>query len=373
MAPQWAGAFRAVPRSGFLPEVMWPFDTATSATTTVDRRADPGAWYRWAHTDAPITTQWDDGRHTGPGPGELYTSSASKPSLVFAMLADLDVHAGMRVLEIGTGTGWNAALLSHRLGERRVTTVEVDGRIAAQARENLRRAGYAPHVVAGDGALGHPGNAPYDRIIATCGMRRIPPAWIEQTRPGGVILVPWGTDYSVRDALARLVVNDGATAASGRFTGPAQFMKDRSQRLSWPRHEDYVTDWPGEVSTTALPLDAIVSGDPYGSTEYILGLLVPDCAHGVHCQGDETHAWFFGLTDRSWALARFAGGREAVVHQSGPRRLWDEVEAARRTWDEHGRPPLTDFGLTVSVEGAHTVWLEGRGHLGEHEKGASVG
>lgn len=356
LAPAWAEAFQGAPRAQFLPEVMWPFDPDTGHSLTVDRHTDPDAWHRWADTDAPITIQWDDGQHTGTAPGRVYTSSASMPSLVAAMLDSLDAHPGMRVLEIGTGTGWNAALLSHRLGAESVTTVEVDPDVATHAATVLHRAGYAPRVATGDGAAGYPDNAPYDRVIATCGMRRIPTTWIEQTRPGGVILAPWGTDYSQRDALVRLVVH-GDGSATGAFTGPAEFMKARAQRSTWPRYEGYVTDWPGQVSTTSLPLEAITSGDPHGVTEYVLGLLVPDCAHGVHNLGEEVNAWFFGLSDRSWAVARFTGG-EATVHQSGPRRLWDEVEAARRWWDKRGRAGVERFGLTVTPEGQHRVWLD---------------
>lgn len=285
------------------------------------------------------------------------------PSVVFGMLRDLDVRPGMRVLEIGTGTGWTAALLSHRLGGQWVTTVEVDPDVAEQASANLRRAGCSPRVVIADGATGCRDNAPYDRVIATCGMRRIPPEWIGQTRPGGIVLVPWGTDYSQRDALALLVVAADGASARGRFTGPAQFMKARSQRLVWPRHEEYVTDWPGEVSTTPLARRDLVSDDPYGITEFALGLLVPDCTHTVHDQGDVSTAWFYGLTDSSWAAVRFTGEGDAEVYQGGPRRLWDEVEAAWRRWDGQGRPGWDRLGLTVTAEGEHLLWVDAPGRV----------
>ncbi|WP_141726977.1 methyltransferase domain-containing protein, partial [Streptomyces niveus] len=75
----------------------------------------------------------------GTEPGVVATSSASMPSVVAAMLRDLDVSDGMRVLEIGTGTGWNAALLAHRLGSGNVVSVEIDAEVVARARAALGR------------------------------------------------------------------------------------------------------------------------------------------------------------------------------------------------------------------------------------------
>ncbi|MEV7907695.1 methyltransferase domain-containing protein [Streptomyces anulatus] len=110
-------------------------------------------WQRWADTNVPIVTQWDDGHHTGLAHGELATSSSSMPSAVFAMFRDLSVVEGARVLEIGTGTGWCAGLLSARLGDRNVVSVEVDETVAETARKALAAAGWHPEVVTGDGLL----------------------------------------------------------------------------------------------------------------------------------------------------------------------------------------------------------------------------
>ncbi|GAB3457793.1 methyltransferase domain-containing protein [Streptomonospora sediminis] len=354
MSPAWRGAFRAVPRADFLPDVIWPF--TGEENTPVDRRSDPEVWARWAEENVPITVQHDDGADSGPG---VYTSSSSMPNIVAAMLGDLGAEPGMRVLEVGTGTGWNAALLSRRLGERAVTTVEVDPVLAGQARARLQAAGFAPAVVVGDGLHGHPPSAPYDRIIATMGVRSIPPAWIAQTRPGGVIVVPWGTGYSRQDAIARLVIDSDGAVAAGRFTRPAEFMKARAHRQSWPVHDDYVTAaaWPGAVSTADLALGRVF--DPaYGGTGLLLGLVVDACTHTVH----EGTAWLYGLTDRSWAAATAEHGR-LRVHQSGPRRLWDEVEAAYRWWVAQGSPGVERFGLTATAGGRHQVWLEEPDHI----------
>src|SRR5580700_6934644 len=118
------------------------------------------------------------------------SSSNSAPGAVFPMLEQLQVHDHHRVLDIGTGTGWTAALLSWRVGAANVTTVEIDPGLAEQARKNLQAAGYQPRLIVGDGAVGHRRGAPYDRIHVTFAVERVPWAWIDQTRPGGVILTP---------------------------------------------------------------------------------------------------------------------------------------------------------------------------------------
>jgi len=109
-----------------------------------------------------------------------------------AMLAQLAPERGQRVLEVGTGTGYDAALLAELVGPRgRVCTVELQGEVAHEARDNLAGGGWrAVEVVAGDGALGHPARAPYDRIVVTAGAWELAPAWLEQLADGGRLVVP---------------------------------------------------------------------------------------------------------------------------------------------------------------------------------------
>ncbi|MFB7496807.1 methyltransferase domain-containing protein [Streptomyces sp. NPDC056161] len=359
LTPEWAETFRAVPRTLFLPDLVWSYDMTTGRSVPVHRGDDPEAWERAAYADAPIVTQWDDGRHIGTEPGTVATSSASMPYVVASMLRDLDVSDGMRVLEVGTGTGWNAALLSRRLGSSHVASVEIDAAVVEQARTALKRAGLSPEVVQGDGRDGWPDGAPYDRVIVTAGVRAVPPAWLEQTRPGGIILVPWGTHYSDQDALVRLTVHEDGQA-SGPFLRMVEFMKLRAQRLDWNRFRGYVPAFPGdaEVSRTAVTLADL--GGRNQPARFVAGLCVPDCAHVVNQTDQGTaKAWFFDLTSRSWAAVEFRSGEPvATVHQSGPRRLWDEVERALTWWAERGRPDLGRFGLTVGPDGATRAWLD---------------
>ncbi|MEU6173971.1 protein-L-isoaspartate(D-aspartate) O-methyltransferase [Streptantibioticus parmotrematis] len=361
LGQEWAPAFEAVDRAAFLPDVMWPYDMATGASTTVDRRADPDAWYAHADRDVPITTQWDDGAHEGPAPGRVATSSSSMPSIVFRMLDDLAPADGMRVLEIGTGTGWTAGLMAYRLGGRGVTSVEVDAAVADRARTALRSLDLAPQVLTADGLLGHPAATPYDRTIATCGMRRIPYAWIEQTAPGGLVVAPWGTAYANRDTVVVLTVAPDGRSASGRFRRAVEFMKARSQRTTRPPHAAYLPDgFPGDATATTTTLTADDGfADRFGAFAFAAGLRVPRCAWAADERDGDHSVWWYGLDgDRSWAAVLFRGGaKEATVHQSGPRGLWDEVAAAWQWWDAAGRPAPDRFGLTVTREGAW-AWLD---------------
>ncbi|MEV0175406.1 methyltransferase domain-containing protein [Streptomyces sp. NPDC050803] len=361
MTSDWAPPFAAVPRRDFLPEVMWPHDMDTGTTVTVDLRDDPGLWYSYANADVPIVTQWDDG--TSDEPGKAPTSSASMPSVVFRMLRDLDVQDGHRVLEVGTGTGWNAALLAHRLSPANVVSIEIDPVVADEARTRLARAGLPVLVLTRDGADGDVQGAPYHRIIATVGVRRIPPAWIDQTRLGGIIIAPWGTHYSHQDAIVRLKVAEDGASASGMFTGPVEFMKLRDQRLPFAGHHAYAPRGVGaaERGTTAVTAEDLLGSDgQFAASTFAAGLRVRDCYHRAADKRDGSRpVWFYGLADTSWACVMFRDGQdEAQVWQAGPRRLWDEVTAALDWWRAVGQPGHERFGLTVTAEGAQRAWLD---------------
>jgi protein-L-isoaspartate(D-aspartate) O-methyltransferase len=122
------------------------------------------------------------------------------------MLADLDVQPGSRILEIGAATGYNAALLAYLTGPTgHVTTIEILPEAAEAARRHLATAGFGDvRVVCGDGMLGDPDGAPYDRIIATAGVWDIPPAWMEQAASDARMVMPLRiSGYSCRVALHR--------------------------------------------------------------------------------------------------------------------------------------------------------------------------
>ncbi|GHB74171.1 hypothetical protein GCM10010377_75690 [Streptomyces viridiviolaceus] len=126
-----------------------------------------------------------------PG-GPLALSCASVPSVVAMMLVQLDVQPGDDILEIGAGTGYNAALLAELTRTHgSVTTIDIDPDVALHARTMLNRAGYERvHVRERDGLVGAPENAPYDRILAAVGLWDVPAAWWDQLREGGRLVLP---------------------------------------------------------------------------------------------------------------------------------------------------------------------------------------
>lgn len=126
-----------------------------------------------------------------------YGQTISAPSMIAIMMESLDLAPGQRVLEIGSGSGYNAALLAEVVGERgEVVTIERIPELARIARENLQRLGYSRVlVVEGDGTLGYQKRAPWDRILVTACAPRIPDSLIEQLAIGGVLGLPVGPHH----------------------------------------------------------------------------------------------------------------------------------------------------------------------------------
>ncbi|MGH3905789.1 MAG: methyltransferase domain-containing protein [Pseudonocardiaceae bacterium] len=357
VAPWWP-VLAAVPRHQFIPDTIWIENPAPWPTLVpVHRGEDPDRWLELAYGhDDPVITQVDDGQPSGPGlAGAMQTSSASAPDIVAIMLAALDAHPGERVCEIGTGTGYNAALLAHRLGPEQVTSIEVDPAVAVQARRALSDTGYRKIcTITGDGALGYPPGSPFDRIIATAAVHRIPYPWVTQTRPGGRILLPWANSYT--GMLVSLTVDEHATAHGG-IVGDSSFMWLREQRVRRGPVRDVVgqNEDRAETELTELHPSWVSTGNQ--GARFAIGQRVPHCQWRYWPYDESDGAGVFWLLDfqsRSWAklthATRDASEDEFPVAQYGPRRLWNEVETARQWWVAQGRPGVERWRFTVTPE-----------------------
>ncbi len=200
-------------------------DRVAAALTDVPRHEFlPGIEPARAYQDDAVVTKVDaDGRPV---------SSSSQPAIMALMLEQLAVQPGHRVLEIGAGTGYNAALLANLAGSSgEVTTVDLDDDIVTAARGHLAACGFGRvSVVQADGGLGWAPNAPYDRIILTVGSWDIAPAWVSQLSPRGRLVLPLalraGIQYSVAfeqaaDHLESVSVQPcGFMRLRGAFAGP---------------------------------------------------------------------------------------------------------------------------------------------------------
>lgn len=300
--PAWRAAFAAVPRHLFVPyyfvavpgghERLWG-----QSPDPVERER----WVRGCYADTPLATRLRD--------GELISSS-SQPSLMAAMLTALEVADGDTVLEIGTGTGYNAALLAHRLGDDRVTTVDLEPEITESARLHLAEAGHRPYIVTGDGARGVPGRGPYDRVVATAALSAVPRAWLAQCRPGARIVLPIATGIAVLRVL-------DAGHAEGRFLStPAFFVPLRGGG----------TASAGTTSTS-------------GTTDTLGAARTGPRLGGVPRRAREHDLFRF--------LVALTTGRL-------------DAEEALTLWEREGRPGRERFGITVG--GPHAwAWLDDPG------------
>jgi len=335
----WRAAYDAHPRHLFLPDRVW-----VRIEEPLDRAADPDRWLAYAYSDDSVITQLHDGAACSEH-GYPISSSCSMPAVAFTMLGHLDPQRGDRILEIGTGTGWTAALLAHQLGDDQVVSVEVDPVVADTARGNLTRAGRRVLVVTGEGAEGYPPGAPYDRVIATCSVHTVPYAWVTQTRPGGVILTPWGSTFE-NSALLRLTV-DHRGAAVGSIVDWATFMRLRTQRPVIPAEpEDF--DTIADRGRTNVDLADLLGEH----ARFGIGLRVPDCRLSWDLGEDGYLSTLWLLAPDSWASVH-----DTTVRQTGARRLFDEVINAYSWWQHAGRPHRDHYGVTVTAEGQQ-VWLD---------------
>jgi len=119
-------------------------------------------------------------------------SSSSQPTMMAIMLEQLDLSVGMNVLEIGTASGYNAAIMKHIVGKSgHVTSLEIDNDLANQAEDNLTNAGYSDVVVVNmDAVNGYAPRAQYDRIVSTVGVWDVPIKWTQQLKDKGSLIVP---------------------------------------------------------------------------------------------------------------------------------------------------------------------------------------
>jgi protein-L-isoaspartate(D-aspartate) O-methyltransferase len=203
-SPLVLDAFATVPRHVFVPEI------------------GPAAAYR------------DEALVIKCGPDGLPVSSSSQPAMMAIMLDQLGLRRGHRVLEIGTGSGYNAAVMAAIVGPAgEVVTIDIDPELVARAKASLLAAGAEAVIVrCADGGYGDPHGAPFDRVIVTAGAWDIAPAWLGQLAPGGRLVLPLsvrgiqlsvGLEQTARGSwLSTSACRCGFVRMLGAFAGPEE-------------------------------------------------------------------------------------------------------------------------------------------------------
>ncbi|MBG0853818.1 ATP-grasp peptide maturase system methyltransferase [Streptomyces spinoverrucosus] len=347
----WRAAVEAVPRHEFLRGGFFEQAEGSGPTAWRPVPADERGWLERCYADESLVTQIAGTIVPGDIRGEILrapTSSSTMPNLVVRMLEDLQVEDWHRVLEIGTGTGYSTGLLCHRLGDDLVTSMEVDPEVSRRAGASLGACGYFPELVVGDGLAGHKNGAPYDRLIATCGVLELPYTWIEQTKPGGIVLATLcGWLYS--SELARLTVGDDGVA-QGRFLGgQISFMLARPQL---PPPLGTLPDLQtGKERAARLGADVLDDWD----ARFVAQLAAPRAQRISLTFDDRTERVVLDVEAGAWA-ALAQDGEHWTVRQGGPVHLWDEIEEHLLRWRADGAPTLDRFEILVTPEAQRITW-----------------
>lgn len=355
--PSWRAAVAAVPRHRFVPGFYLPADDSDPDGLTVwepvTAETDYGRWLAAAYSDTTLITQFDGEEPNWKQPaarhGGAPTSSSTLPSLVLRMWADAEIAEGHTVLEVGTGTGYSTALACERLGSAAITSIEVDPHRLDQAGTALHSCGYTPTLAVADGLHGYWPEAHFDRIVAGCSFRAVPPALISQTRPGGKILLTlsgWLYGYA-----RVLLTADGHGGAEGHLLpGTVSFMSARTHAapaFGNPAH--WAAGLPERGRTARHSPQRITAATAEAfHLRFLAQSTVPNAQ--LTEVGDVVHLVDV-VTGSAATLTPTDGGWE--VHERGPVRLWERVETMLNAYDAAGAPGPETFTLHVYDSGQH--------------------
>ncbi|MFF8322918.1 ATP-grasp peptide maturase system methyltransferase [Streptomyces bobili] len=355
--PGWRAAIERVPRHRFVPGFYLPADERDEQGLTVwepvTAESDYGRWLAAAYSDTTLIAQFNgdepDWKQPAVRHGGAPTSSSTLPSLVVRMWTDADVQEGHTVLEIGTGTGYSTALACERLGSADVTSIEVDPYRLEQAASTLYGCGYTPTLAVADGLYGYWPEAKFDRIVAACSFRAVPPALLAQARPGGKILLTlsgWLYGY----ARVLLTVNGDGTAEGHLLPSTVSFMSARTHAapaFGNPAHWAAGLLEAGRAARHSPERISAATEEAF-HLRFLARSAAPDAQ--MTTVGDVVH-----LVDVVTGSAATLTPREGrwEVREGGPVRLWERIETVLSAYDEAGRPGPETFTLHVYDGGQH--------------------
>lgn len=280
------------------------------------------------------------------GPNGMPTSSTSMPALVANMLELLRVERGQKVLEIGAGTGYNAALIAEIVGDaRNVVTVDIQEDVVAQAMRLLGAAGYGEiKVLARDGFFGAADYGPFDRIIATVGCFDVSPHWLEQLASRGEALIPLYQGGSC--PLMRVHKENGQVL--GHVVGGSGFMPIQGEMAVAQSRGLFESEV--KVTETFRPAPLWEKLEPgMGGKRYDFWFFASASdsrASLLPMPGEDDTStwtnWTFGLAEKG---ARVVVGRDELLLVGKAESLLERLDQLHELWESAGRPSAFDFDV----------------------------
>ncbi|MDJ0344215.1 methyltransferase domain-containing protein [Streptomyces sp. H10-C2] len=357
----WRRALEQTPRHRFVP-VYYQNGGGSPTVWRQRTAADKEHWLTPIYANTSLVTRLDPATATPVEDGGWHgvpTASSTQPSLMVRMLESLDIGFKDTVLEIGTGTGYNAALIAHRLaGADQLTTADIDPELTEAARSRLASLDRpTPQVVTCDASTQQWSPRSFDRIIATCALDRIGPDLAAALAPGGRIIAnvmpPLSSGLAVLHAIA-----DGSLQGTFHCDG-GSFMRARHHPTGYDTPATQRPPASGQGGPAGIPLEAFDS--PHFL--FLLAAHLPgvDLEYGIDDQDHATRRLV--MPDGSWAKASYPPSGAAAYQQAADPDLWTVAEASWRWFDQHQRPSWGRFGLTVTPDGTHRVWFEDPGSV----------
>lgn len=341
-------AFANVPRHAFVSYYYQPVATrAGREWRRMDEASDP-QWDEHIYSPTSLTTRLDrDG---------LPMSSSSNPAIMAPMLDYLEVERGQRVLEIGTGTGYNAALLTYLVGDPGlITTIDIDEGIIAEARTSLKRAvGPGMTVVAGDGAQGYTTRAPFDRIIATASVPCVPEAWYQQLAPGGVLVCTLQPLLAACGGLLKAVKDPETLQLRGQITRIASFLPvhqgERHHRHTISLESRALASFPLESHQLDVTLPALFQNYDF---HFFLYQALPH--FNVIQAQDAAGPRFIISTEPERegyvVLAASEDGYRVELHGPDSYAQWNQLVQVYTLFRASGKPRLIDYHFEMDQSG----------------------
>lgn len=354
--PVVEAAFRAIPRHLFLETFYLRQQTAPVRWKQVSPLLlDPCEWCQLVYTNEPRITQLNAIGNP--------TSSSSAPAIMATMLEVAALAPGQRVLEIGTGTGYNAALIAFLVGDPvLVTTIEIEDDLAQLAREHLQcmiKPGI--QVIAGDGFSGYPPNAPYDRIIATASTHRIPPAWLDQLHEGGIIAMHL-QGHLTGGCLMRFQKQGPGRSGAGQMIAGTDFMELRTPAVPPPLAPQLLTQFLQQKLAQTMRFSP-EQFDPALLWNHDLAFFLQALFPTIYLttmskqRGDPPQICL--LDEQTQTLLAFAAAEKQQwdLEIRGQIQIWERIVTAYQQWRMCGQPAATAFQWLVDDIGTQQLTL----------------